>query len=478
MSVHDQELALTPATQLVERFRSGEVSPVEAAEASLTQIERLDRHVNAYCLVDGERALRDARESQQRWSDGRPAGPLDGVPVAVKDVFLTDGWPTLKGSKLTDPDQEWATDAPVVASLRDSGAVLLGKTTTPELGWKGVTDAPVYGVTGNPWDPTRTPGGSSGGSSAAVVLGMGALALGTDGGGSIRIPGGFSGHPGIKPTYGRVPLWPVSPYGTLAHAGPMARTVPDLALMLGVLARPDARDWTALPPEHADYVAALQGGVEGLRVAYSADLGWVDVDPEVAAAVDDAVAVFEELGADVEAVDPGFSEPLETFEVLWNSGAAAATRDAGDAELDLMDPGLRRIVEQGRTFSALDYLEAAQRRGELGVHMNRFHERWDLLLTPTLPIPAFAAGRDVPEGWPDERWPTWAGFSYPFNLTQQPGASVPCGFTEAGLPIGLQIVGAKYADALVLRAAHAYETARPLRRRPPLIDTATSREGT
>jgi aspartyl-tRNA(Asn)/glutamyl-tRNA(Gln) amidotransferase subunit A len=459
---------------MVERFRAKQLSPVEAAEAALARIERHDAAVNAFCLVDGERALAQARASERRWGQDEPAGGVDGVPVAIKDVFLTRGWPTLRGSKLTPRDQPWDVDAPAVAALRDSGAVLVGKTTTPELGWKGVTDSPLHGVTRNPWDPTRTAGGSSGGSAAAVVLGMAALATGTDGGGSIRIPAGFSGHPGFKPTFGRVPHWPPSPYGTLAHAGPMARTVEDLALMLEVLVRPDPRDWAALPPDDTGYLAAARlgaaQGVAGLRVAYSHDLGYSAVDPEVAALVDRAAGAFGDLGATVEALDPGFEDPLGDYELLWNTGAAAVLRDATDEQLSLIDPGLRRIVEDGRRYSGVDYAEASRRRGELGVLMAELHRDWDLLLTPTLPIPAFAAGVDVPDGWDDDRWPTWTPFSYPFNLTQQPAASVPCGFTAAGLPVGLQIVGACHADALVLQAAAAYARAHPPDRRPALLD--------
>lgn len=463
----DSDIAYLTAAELLDTFKRRDLSPVEVTEAALAQIERHDREVNAFCLVDAERALEAARASEQRWHKGEPKGMLDGITVAVKDIFLTKGWPTLRGSRLIDPDQPWEVDAPVVASLRRTGAVLIGKTTTPELGWKGVTDSPLYGVTRNPWDNSRTAGGSSGGSSVALVHGMAALALGTDGGGSIRIPAGFCGHPGLKPTYGRVPLWPVSPYGTLAHAGPMARTVEDLALLLDIMAEPDRRDWTALPPNDVAYREQLGGEVSGLRIAYSPDLGFVQVDPEVAVAVEEAVRWFEEEGAHVEQADPGFEDPIHVYKTLWDSGAAQATRHYSEDQLQLMDPGLQRITAEGVRYTVIEYLDAAAQRGELGVRMSLFHEKYDLLLMPTLPILAFEAGRDVPEDWPDVDWPSWTPFSYPFNLTQQPAASVPCGFTRSGLPIGLQIVGAKYADDLVLRAAHAYESAHSFSRQRP-----------
>ncbi|MDH3596510.1 MAG: amidase family protein, partial [Rhodospirillales bacterium] len=239
--------ALLTATELLTRFRAGSLSPVEVTEAALARIEAHDTALNAFCLVDAEQALAEARRSEERWRIGAPKGRLDGVPASIKDLLLTKGWPTLRGSKALDPDQPWDEDAPAVARLREHGAVLLGKTTTPEFGWKGVTDSPLTGVTRNPWDPSRTPGGSSGGAAAAVATGMGALAIGTDGGGSIRIPAGFTGIFGLKPSFGRVPAYPLSPFGTVAHLGPMTRSVADAALMLTVLAEPDPRDWYALP---------------------------------------------------------------------------------------------------------------------------------------------------------------------------------------------------------------------------------------
>jgi len=461
------DIVFLRATELLKLYRERELSPVEATEAALRQIELYNPRVNAYCLVDAEQALAQARESEERYRTGKSRGRLDGVPASIKDLFLTRGWPTLRGSRMVDPEQEWYEDAPVAARLREHGVVLLGKTTTPEYGWKGVTDSPLTGFTGNPWAPTRTAGGSSGGSAAAVALGMGPLSVGTDGGGSVRIPAAFCGIVGLKPTYGRIPLWPASPFGTLAHAGPMARAVPDAALMLNVLAEPDVRDWTSLPPEDVDYPAALEGGVEGLRVAFSPDLGYVSVQPEVQKAVRAAVRVFEDMGARVEQTDPGFQDPLEVFNIHWYAGAANALRAYGEKLREMMDPGLVEIAKAGAEYSALQYLEAVGRRGELAIHMGRFHAEYDLLLTPAVPIPAFEAGREAPAGSPHRRWTSWTPFTYPFNLTQQPVASVPCGFTSAGLPVGLQIVGAKYEDALVLRAAHAYQTANPLTDRRP-----------
>ncbi len=463
------EIAYLTAADLVASYSRGDLSPVDVTRLVLERIERHNERVNAYCLVDEERALDTARESEQRWRRAEPCGLLDGVPVSIKDVFLTRGWPTLKGSRTVETNQDWAANAPVVARLREHGAVPLGKTTTPELGWKGITDSPLTGVTRNPWDTSRTPGGSSGGSAAAVALGMGPLSVGTDGGGSVRIPASFSGIFALKPTYGRIPLFPASPFGTLAHAGPMTRTVADAALMLDVLGEFDSRDWSALAPPGIAYRDNLEARIGELRIAYSPTLGYAKVDPEVEAAVREAVDFLAGLGAAVDEVDPGFDDPVEDFHTLWFSGAAKSVQHLSDEQRAMLDPGLQEICVQGEEYSAVDYLTAVARRMELGQLMGRFHEGFDLLITPTMPIPAFAADQEVPTEWPQRRWTSWSQFSYPFNMTQQPAASLPCGTTSAGLPVGLQVVGPRHADARVLAACAAVETARPwIHRRPPL----------
>jgi len=393
---------------------------------------------------------------------GQPKGLLDGVPVSIKDIILTKGWPTLRGSKTIDAKGPWHDDAPATARLREHGAVLLGKTTTPEFGWKGVTDSPLTGITRNPWNKAKTPGGSSGGAAAAVASGMGPLAVGTDGGGSIRIPCAFTGLFGIKASFGRVPAWPLSPFGTVAHVGPMTRSVADAALMLNVLAQPDARDWHALPYDPRDWRMGLDQGVADLRIGFSANLGYAKVDPEVAQIVSDAVAVFAELGAKVEEKDPGFPDSAPIFVTHWFSGAAFLLKGIAKEKHKLIDPGLLDVAEQGAKITAHDILDAQLKRGALGTHMNLFHRDYDLLVTPTLSIAAFDAGKEVADQMLQRRWTDWTPFSFPFNLTQQPAASIPCGLTKAGLPVGLHIVGPRYADALVLRAARAFETARPI----------------
>ncbi|MEV6834262.1 amidase [Streptomyces sp. NPDC051133] len=444
------------AGRLLDGYRKGEFSPVDAAEQALSRARWSRPEVNAFARLTEEDALARARESEERWRRGEPAGLLDGVPVTVKDLLLLRGHPTLRGSKTISEQASWDEDAPSVARLREHGAVFLGKTTTPEFGWKGVTDSPLTGVTRNPHDPSRTAGGSSGGSAAAVAVGAGPLSLGTDGGGSIRIPAAFCGIFGLKPTYGRVPLYPASAFGTLSHTGPMTRDAADAALLLDVISGADPRDWSGLPPAPGSFTEALGGGVRGLRVAYSPSLGGqVAVQPAVASAVRRAVARLADLGAFVEETDPDFSDPVEAFHALWFSGAARLTERFSLRRRQLLDPGLREICAQGARMSALEYLAAVDVRMDLGRRMGRFHERYDLLVTPTLPVTAFEAGQEVPSGAAHRRWTGWTPFTYPFNLTQQPAATVPVGTDGDGLPVGMQLVAARHRDDLVLRAAHA-----------------------
>lgn len=449
------------ASELIRLYRDKALSPVEVTRAVLERIRRFDSDVVAFCLVDEEQALASARAAEARWQRGEPLGLVDGVPTALKDMVLTRGWPTLRGSQVVDAEGPWGEDAPAAARLREQGAVLIGKTTMPEFGWKAVTDCALTGITRNPWALDRTPGGSSGGAAAACALGMGALHVGSDGGGSIRIPAAFTGVFGLKPSFGRVPAAPLGPYGSLSHVGPLTRTVADAALMLNVLALPDPRDWQALPYDGRDYAQDLDGGVQGLRIAFSPALGYARVEPDVADRVARAAALFQNLGAVVEEIDPGFDDPRETFRTHWYAAVASLMRGFTDEQRAMMDSGLRELAEDGARIGLMDYLAAASDRNALGIHMRQFHQHYDLLLTPAVPITAFAAGQEVPEPREGARWFDWAPFSSPFNLTQQPAASVPCGLSDAGLPVGLQIVGPMHADALVLRAARALEAAQP-----------------
>src|SRR6516162_3751070 len=291
----DQDVVYASAVSLLDRYRKRELSPVEVTRLLLNRLDALQPKINAFCIVDHDGALAAARESERRWLSGKAVGKLDGVPVTIKDLILMRGFPTLRGSRLVDPDQDWSEDAPATARLREAGAVILGKTTTPEFGWKALGDSPLTGITRNPWDLSRTPGGSSAGAAAACAVGIGPLHVGSDGAGSVRIPCAFSGIFGLKPSFGRVPAYPLSAIGLLAHIGPMARTVQDAALMLNVLSRPDHRDSYALPPVDRDYLDGLDDGVRGWHIAYSSTLGYAKVDLEIAAAVAGVARQFEAM---------------------------------------------------------------------------------------------------------------------------------------------------------------------------------------
>jgi len=452
--------ALT-AEALANSFGRGDLSPIEVTETVLERAERLDRELNAFVVIDREGARRQAEASAERWRRGAPLSGLDGVPVSIKDLVAMKGFATRSGSRTTDPDALSDADCPSVARLREAGAVLIGKTHTPEFGWKGMTDSPLHGTTRNPWDLRRTPGGSSGGAGAAVAAGIGPLAHGTDAGGSIRIPSSYCGLFGIKPTFGRVPHTPnESPYATLASNGPLAHTVRDAARMLTVQSRPDSRDWYAAPYQGIDFEAGLEDGVQGLRIAYSPGLGGTRPDPEIAALVTDAVKRFETMGARVEEVGTVFDPLRPVFEDYWKAGFAYLLRGIPEDRRDLMDPGLRTLAEEGLAVGLDAYYQAVTARARLGSRIEQFHQHYDLLVTPTTPTSAPPA--DVVYHSPEfDRWDQAVPYTVPFNLTGQPAASIPAGLAAGGLPVGMQIVGPRFSEALVLRAAHAFEQAAP-----------------
>ena len=466
----NDELCWMPAADLAAGIARRKISPVEVVDAVLARIAALER-LNAYVTVDAEGARHAARAAERLVRrKGARLGPLHGVPFSVKDLLVTKGVRTTFGTPIYK-DNVPTEDAPMVARLKAAGAIMIGKTNTPTFGWIGATHNLLVGATRNPWNLERTPGGSSGGASAAVAAGLAPLAVGTDGGGSIRIPASFSGIYGLKPTFGRIPVYPPSAAWSLSHVGPMARTVRDAALMLQVSAGPDERDASSLPAPGVDYAKALRGGVKGRRVAYSDTLGYAEVvDPEVREACGKAARVFRELGCRVEEIDPGWPSPFAAWRAIFAGGIA--TRLAPYAgERDKIDAGLLRIVDEALKSPPTAFVQAFFDRHAWLAHPRRLFESYDLLLTPTLARPAFAVGLDNATeiaGRPVPEW-AWSPFTYPFNLTGQPAASVPCGFTKGGLPIGLQVVGRRFDDATVLRASAAFEAARPwAQNRPPL----------
>jgi aspartyl-tRNA(Asn)/glutamyl-tRNA(Gln) amidotransferase subunit A len=460
----DCDISYLSALDLADLYRRKKLSPVEATQVLLRRLDALQPKLNAFCVVDRDGAMAAARGSEERWQKGEPLGPLDGVPATIKDLVPMRGFPTLRGSRLIDPAQDWTEDGPAVERLHEAGAVILGKTTTPEFGWKAIGDSPLTGITRNPWDLDRTPGGSSAGAAAACAAGIAPLHVGSDGAGSIRIPASFSGIFGIKATYGRVPAHPPSPMGLLSNVGPMTRHVRDAAAMLNVLSRPDHRDPYTLPPDGRDYLDGIEGGVRGWRIAYSPDLGHAKVQPEIAAACLQAVRRFEELGAIVDIVGEVFPPTRDALLILWSAGTACVLAGFPAERRSLCDPGLLEVAAMGERVTGGDVVAADLARTALGRRMAAFHQRYDLLLTPMMPITALRVGQDLNEPATERNWIDWSPFSYPFNMTRQPAASIPCGVTTAGMPIGLQIVGPLYAEDRVLRAARAFETTQPTRR--------------
>ena len=468
----NNEICRMEASELAACVRAKEISPVEVVDAVL---ERMEQELHAFCAPTPELAREEAQRLEREISNGGDPGPLAGVPVGIKDLHAVKGIRMVLDShayKDFVPDE----DDVAVERLKEAGAIVLGKTNAPEFGYSGVGHNPVFETTTNPWDTNLTPGGSSAGSGAAVASGMGPIALGSDGGGSVRIPASFCGLFGMKASMGRVPLYPscrderypgASGWESLEHIGPLSRTVSDGALMLSVMAGPDDRDRHSLPKEAGfDPTEAVGGGLpRGLRVAYSPDWGYAAVDPEVRRVVGEAVKVFEDdLGCSVEEAHPGFEDPYEAFWALVIMETdLVGMRKMAEELGDKMSPHLREVLEQD--WKAEDITSAVMTRKAVYNRMWRFMREgpYDLILTPTLSVPPFETGIQGPEvieGQEVEPF-YWLSFTLPINMTGQPAATVPAGFTGGGLPVGMQIVGRHLDDVLVLRASAAFEAARP-----------------
>jgi aspartyl-tRNA(Asn)/glutamyl-tRNA(Gln) amidotransferase subunit A len=447
------------AQYITEAFRGGKTTPLEVMASTLLRIEERNPAVNAFRVVDSDAAMSAAAASTARWRRDAPCGPFDGVPISVKDTLMVEGFAFRQGSLATEevPAKE---SAPVVRTMREAGAIVVGITTCSEFGSSALTVSPLTGVTRNPHDPSRHSGGSSGGAAAGVTAGMLSLALGSDAAGSVRIPASFCGAIGFKPSGGVIPAFPRNVAGPLSSPGFLATTVSDAARALRISVAPDPRDAEAAPYLDAE-VDLQETGLRGIRVAYSKTLGYVDIlEGEIETLVSASVKALEAQGATVDEVDPGFSDPEELISFMLTMGYAHMLRNLTEAQFGRLTPAVQQRIEAGRELSAMDFMAIQERRIELARHMASFHERYDVLVTPTLPITAFAAESTVPPGLA-EGTPAlaWMRYVYPFNLTQQPAISLPCGTTSAGLPAGMQIVGPKRRDAKVLRCARAYELA-------------------
>jgi aspartyl-tRNA(Asn)/glutamyl-tRNA(Gln) amidotransferase subunit A len=450
------ELCRLSGTELLALYASRKLSPLEVARATLARAETIQDRYNAFVRIDHDSALAAATASEQRWQAGTPIGALDGIPTTIKDIVHVKDSLARYGSR--SPGVTPNADAPSVALLREAGAVFLGLTTTPEFGWKALTDGPLTGITRNPWNSDLTPGGSSGGAAVAAATGAGALHIGTDGGGSIRVPAAFTGIVGHKPTFGRVPAYPASAFGTVAHIGPMTRTVADAQLMLQAMSGRDFRDWfqNALPFPPADGVSTQS--VRGQRFGIWRTPPSGTVEPAVAAAFDRAVKRLEAAGAVLEPVDlPAEDNLLDLFHRHWFAGAAARLSALSEADLENVDPGLRQIAAQGAAYSAVDLIHAHNRRAAFGGAFDALLAGYDAILSPACSVLPFKAGEEVPPGSGLQRWTEWAGFSYPVNLAQSPAAIIRSDILENGLPVGLQIIGSRGEDGSVLAIAAAIE---------------------
>lgn len=465
-----EDLCFLPALPLAELIRTKQLSPVEYMTTLLSRIESAEPKVNAFAYLAADQAMAGARAAEAALMGGGPIGRLHGVPATIKDLTITKSMPTQFGTQILKGNQP-AEDAPLVERLQAAGAIIVGKTTTSEYGWTGVSHSPLTGITHNPWKHGYNAGASSAGAGAAAAAGYGPLHQGSDGAGSIRMPSHFCGIFGLKPSFGRVPNYPVSTGDFTSHAGPMARSVADAALMLEVMAGPHPLDYTSLEAGPASYVARLNEGIKGKRVAYSPDLGHARVDPDVAALVASAAKRFAELGAVVEEVKIPWSAPgPELIRLSWPAHLSRLAPFLEKWE-SRMDPGMVACIKAGGTMSIMDYQLARDRKMAYVASIHRWFEDWDLLLTPSVSVAAFPAEKLMPDHWPhhDWDWISWAEFSYPFNLAWNPAASVPCGFTPDGLPVGLQIVGRRFNDLGVLQAAAAFEAAQPWADKRPAL---------
>jgi aspartyl-tRNA(Asn)/glutamyl-tRNA(Gln) amidotransferase subunit A len=449
--------ALMSAEQLLALYARRALSPVEALKAVLERVARYNPWVNAFAAMNPQ-AIRAAGESEARWMAGRPLGLLDGVPATVKDLLHLSGFPTRRGSRTTDAAPV-AEDAPAVLGLKAEGAVILGKTTTTEFGWKSPGDCPLHGITRNPWNPARTPGGSSSGAGAAGAACFGPLHIGTDAGGSIRIPAAYCGLVGMKPSYGRIPQWPHGAFSAVAVAGPMTRGVRDAALMFSAMARHDLRDPASLPEDRRDWREGIEHGVAGLRVALVRRLGFAPpLDAEGQAALQVAAKLLEEAGAIVEEADPELPDTRAIFTRVWGVALARLHEQTAPEKRELLDRGIEQVAREMGGMAATEFLAAEMLRVEAAHAMARFHQRYDLLLTAATPTAAFEA--DLPTTRPAESlWRDWAPWTFAFNLTRQPAIAVPVGLDEEGMPRAVQVAAALYRDDLALRAARAIELA-------------------
>jgi aspartyl-tRNA(Asn)/glutamyl-tRNA(Gln) amidotransferase subunit A len=466
----DDDLGYLPATRCRQLLDAGSLSARELIEAVVRRIEALEPQLNAFAATTFDQAVDAAEKADQARARGEGSGLLHGLPVTIKDLQSTRGILTQRGS-ITERGKVGEFDAPFVERLKQNGAIPLGKTTTSEFGWKGVSQSPLTGITHNPWGHGLNAGASSAGAGVGAAAGYGALHQGSDGAGSIRMPAHFCGVYGLKPSFGRIPNWPISNNDQTSHLGPMTRTVADAALMLEALAGPDHRDHYSLEAQHLRYSELTDADVKGLRIAYSPDLGHARVDPEVAELVQAGAHTLEGLGAIVEEITPSWGpQGPELARFFWSAHELNHLHLLDTHSAD-MDPGLVACIRSALDLTLDQYLRMRHAKLQYVAAIHTWFQDFDLLLTPAVSVAAFPADQLQPKHWPQHEWDwlMWAEFSYPFNMSHNPAASIPCGFTPAGMPVGLQLVGQRLDEPTVLRASRAMELAKPWAdKRPPL----------
>jgi Asp-tRNA(Asn)/Glu-tRNA(Gln) amidotransferase A subunit family amidase len=459
--------AFTSALELRAAMGRKEISPVEVVTAAIARMEAYEPVLNCFVTRTPELALEAAKAAEAAILAGEDPGALGGLPISVKDLIAVGGVRLTFGSR-TMAGNIAPADAPSVARVRAAGACILGKTTTPEFGCKGTGDSPLTGITRNPWDPSKTPGGSSAGAASSVAAEVTPFALCTDGGGSARIPAAMCGLVGVKAQFGRVPVFPTSAMPTMAHVGVLARTVRDAALLLTAISGHDRRDPFSVAGPVPDYLGACERSVEGMRVVWSPTLGYAEPLAEVVAVAEEAVRALQGAGCRVDVMDHVMDEdPLDLWVSEFYAGAGTRLRRHLEEEREQLDPAIAAVLDRALSQSLQEYYTKVFRRYDFRETMRTFFESIDLLVTPTVPVPAFAVGLDVPPQLPQRNVVSWQYYTYPFNLTGQPAASVPAGFTAAGLPVGLQLVAKINHETDLFRAAAALESVRPWEGRRP-----------
>ena len=453
---------LMTANELRRLVVSKKVSPVELTQRALAKADATQSTLNAFFVLLPKEALAAAKVAEEAVMRNEPLGLLHGLPFSAKDLMAVANVRYASGSR-TMADNIAAVDAPAVERAKAAGAILIGKTTTSEFGCKPVGDNPLTGVTRHPWNFAKTPGGSSAGAAASVAAGITPFALGTDGGGSVRIPCCFTGLAGIKAHFGRVAVWPASATPTLAHVGPIARNIGDAALLLTAIGGYDPRDPFSVSAAMPDLLGGVSGAdIKDLRVAYSPTLGYARPDPAVEAVVAQAVRAFENLGCKVDLVEKVFDkDPADLWTAEFYAGVGTRLRSFVEQQRGLLDPAVAEVLDAALAQDMRSYYEKVFERYALRDKVRRFFETYDLLLSPVLPVVSLDAGKNIPDQLPDRNLVSWVFYTYPFNLTGQPAATVCAGIAADGMPVGLQIVGRALGEYDVVRAAAAFERTKP-----------------